>query len=53
MFQIKCVFFCASEQERVQLTRHVTEGNIVPIVAKTCDRLVRLCDNFTRIHYKM
>jgi hypothetical protein len=27
-------------QERVQLTRHVTEGNIVPLVANTCDRLV-------------
>lgn len=40
-------YFCIMDllvmslQERVQLTRHVTEGNIVPIVANTCDRLVR------------
>ena len=29
------------QQERVQLTRYVTETNIIPIVANTCDRLVR------------
>jgi hypothetical protein len=38
-----CQAFAIDLEERVQLTRHVTERNIVPIVAETCDRLVRLC----------
>jgi hypothetical protein len=36
-----CQAFAKDLEERVQLVRHVTEGNIVPIVASTCERLVR------------
>lgn len=35
-----CQAFANNLEERLQLTRHVTESSIVPIVAETCDRLV-------------
>ena len=37
-----CQAFAKDLEERIQLTRHLTERSIVPLVAETCDRLVRL-----------
>lgn len=36
-----CQAFATDLEERVQLTRHVTERSVVPMVQETCDRLVR------------
>ncbi|RYH31182.1 hypothetical protein EON65_03190 [archaeon] len=36
-----CQAFANDLEERVQLTRHVTERSIVPMVSETCERLVR------------
>lgn len=39
-WQFFLFFYLYNYKERVQLTRHITETNIVGIVSKTCDRLV-------------